>query len=534
MIKVILSKDEYEYDIYSLVKAFYLEQQVKVIKPDVNKVQKLDTSDIVEADDIKTRDLITENVKLKSIKLNSIITDNENLDKANLDNINSNLLFKIELGEQQIEIIVQENEMQIYNKFEEIKTNDKKVYRNLLKRMLYHCLAYLTKKELPWGTLTGVRPTKIALERLEKNVSKVEIQTLMHDEYFCSKEKIDLSLQVAERELKLLKAIDYRNGYSIYIGIPFCPSTCLYCSFTSYSYEKYGMLTEQYLQALFKEITYAKTCYPDKTLSTVYLGGGTPTTLTANQLERLLNHIRNTFDFSGVYEFTVEAGRPDSITTQKLRVLKGCGVTRISINPQSMRQKTLDIIGRKHTVEQVNEAFLMAREAGHDNINMDIILGLPGETKEDVAYTLAEIDKLQPDSLTVHTLAVKRAARLNIEKENYRDIAVPDTTRMLHLTEDYTKKAHYLPYYLYRQKNMSDNLENIGYAKAGKEGLYNILIMEERQTILALGAGGLSKFVFHDENRIERVENVKSLKDYIERIDEMIERKQNFLKINER
>jgi oxygen-independent coproporphyrinogen-3 oxidase len=220
------------------------------------------------------------------------------------------------------------------------------------------------------------------------------------------------------------------------------------------------------------------------------------------------------------------------ITLEKLKVLKTFGVTRISINPQSMRQKTLDIIGRKHTVTQVAEAFLMARSVGHDNINMDIILGLPGEGCEDVAYTLSEIDKLQPDSLTVHTLAIKRAARLNIEKDNYRDMASTETTQMLKLTADYTKKADYLPYYLYRQKNMSDNLENIGYAKFGKEGLYNILIMEEKQTILALGAGALSKFVYHEENRIERVENVKSLKDYIERIDEMIERKKQFLMLN--
>jgi oxygen-independent coproporphyrinogen-3 oxidase len=230
----------------------------------------------------------------------------------------------------------------------------------------------------------------------------------------------------------------------------------------------------------------------------------------------------------------VEAGRPDSITADKLKVLKTHGVSRISINPQSMRQKTLDVIGRKHSVEQVIEAFYMARELGHENINMDIIIGLPGENKEDVAYTLREIDKLKPDSLTVHTLAIKRAARLNLEKARYQDMVPMDTKEMLRLTSNYAKGANYLPYYLYRQKNMADNLENIGYAKYGKEGLYNILIMEEKQTILALGAGALSKFVFHEENRIERVENVKNLKDYIERIDEMIERKRNFLKESSR
>ena len=229
---------------------------------------------------------------------------------------------------------------------------------------------------------------------------------------------------------------------------------------------------------------------------------------------------------------TVEAGRPDSITKEKLQILKDYGVGRISINPQSMRQKTLDIIGRKHTVQQIEEAFYMAREVGHDNINMDIIIGLSGETPEDVSYTLEQIHKLNPDSLTVHTLAIKRAARLNTNKELYANLKARDPLTMLQLTYDYAKENNYLPYYLYRQKNMAENLENIGYARYGKEGIYNILIMEEKQTILALGAGGSSKFVFHNENRIERVENVKSLKDYNERVDEMISRKIDFLDKN--
>jgi oxygen-independent coproporphyrinogen-3 oxidase len=480
MIQILLSNNDYQYEVHSLVKAFYPREQIKVIT------------------------------------------------EENFDN-EADLQIEVQLNSQDIQIKAFKEIKEIYFCKEPGDSEKKSSYKNILKRMIYKCLSQITGKELPWGTLTGVRPTKLALERLEHQVPKIEIEHFMNQEYLCSKEKIDISLQVAERELTLLQEMDYKNGYSIYIGIPFCPSTCLYCSFTSYSLEKFGNLIDGYLQALYKEITYAGTCFQHKKLTTIYLGGGTPTTLTASQLDLLLSHIDKTFDFTYVKEYTVEAGRPDSITYDKLRVLKEHGVSRISINPQTMRQKTLDLIGRKHSVEQVVDTFHMARELGHDNINMDIIIGLPGEGKEDVAYTLQEIDKLKPDSLTVHTLALKRAARLNIERSNYEDLAPTDTVTMQHLTSNYAKNADYLPYYLYRQKNMAENLENIGYAKYGKEGLYNILIMEEKQTILALAAGALSKFVFHDKNRIERVENVKSLNDYIERIDEMIARKQSFL-----
>ncbi|WMJ89596.1 coproporphyrinogen dehydrogenase HemZ [Anaerocolumna sp. MB42-C2] len=524
MIQVYLSKDEYEYDIYSLVKAFYPNVQIKVYKEFLPE-QKAE------------KDIIKGN-SLRNIK------DQTDSSTPPITNI---LQIYIDFLDPFIEIKTIEDEVLLYSEnrsYAENRNNTTRDYkldsgadrnkgkRNLLKRMLYSCLSHITGRILPWGTLTGVRPTKIAYEKLEEHIPEDKIAECLKKDYLCSEEKTALSLQVAKREKTLLNEMDYKNGYSIYIGIPFCPSTCLYCSFTSYSFEKYSSVVEAYLDALYKEITFAGSCNINKKLTTVYLGGGTPTTLSAKQLDGLLTHIRKNFDFSSVLEYTVEAGRPDSITTEKLKVLKDHGVTRISINPQTMRQKTLDLIGRKHSVHQVTEAFHIARDYGHNNINMDIIVGLPGEISEDVAYTLEEIDKLKPDSLTVHTLAVKRAARLNIQKEEYQDLVCPDTTDMLKLTSDYAKKSDYLPYYLYRQKNMADNLENIGYSKFGKEGLYNILIMEEKQTILALGAGALSKFVFHKENRLERVENVKSLKDYVERIDEMIERKRIFIKEN--
>lgn len=493
MIIIILSDKAYENDVYPLVKAFYPEEQIKVYGED----------------EINRADFI----------LPVITSSSEN-----------KIMIRITFDKTKVIIELEEEYMESFRKSLPMNLTDTKAqYKNAMKRLLYQVLSGKTGKELPWGILTGIRPTKIVYEMLENNENDDTIQKRMSEEYLCSEDKISMSINIAKRESELLQDMDYKNGYSLYIGIPFCPSTCLYCSFTSYSLAKHSDYVEPYLQALEKEIEYASTCFPKKKLTTVYFGGGTPTTLSASQLDRLLGLVREKFDFTYVKEFCVEAGRPDSITKEKLEVLKKWGVDRISINPQSMQQKTLDLIGRKHTVEQIKEAFRLARETGHDNINMDIIIGLPGENLEDVKDTLNQIQKLNPESLTVHTLALKRAARLNLEKENYRDKKAVNVTGMLDASIHFAKENDYLPYYLYRQKNMAENLENIGYAKYGKEGLYNILIMEEQQTILALGAGGMSKFVFHDEHRIERVDNVKSITDYIGRIDEMIDKKIKFL-----
>ena len=265
------------------------------------------------------------------------------------------------------------------------------------------------------------------------------------------------------------------------------------------------------------------------TLDTVYFGGGTPTSLSPEDLDTLITKLKNTFDFSTVQEFTVEAGRPDSITMEKLEVLKKHGVTRISINPQTMKQETLKIIGRRHTVEDVKDRFHMARELGFDNINMDLIIGLPEEDLDDVRSTMEQVKELGPDSLTVHSLAIKRAARLNTMKEVYKDLKITNTQEMIDLTAEYARGMGLEPYYLYRQKNMAGNFENVGYAKPGKACLYNILIMEEKGDILACGAGTTTKITYPDENRLERVENVKDVEQYISRINEMIERKEKLL-----
>lgn len=485
MIRIELSKDEFEYDIRSLVKAFYPEENLIVVKEETQE----------------TNDSVFKLIVNYNPNDITILIKEKNL-----------LLMEQKIGTESI--------------FKEESTVDeRKNYKNILKKLLYHVLVKYSSKSLSWGTLTGIRPTKIPMKMLEEGLNENTIKQFMQKEYLCTEEKINLCVDIAKKEHEILSSIDYKNGYSVYIGIPFCPSTCLYCSFPSYSIEKYGDYVEAYLTALFREIDFVAECFKNKKLITIYLGGGTPTTLTAEQLEQLLVKIKTSFSMENVRELTVEAGRPDSITIEKLIVLKRQGVTRISINPQTMNQDTLDVIGRKHTVNQIVEAFHMAREAGHNNINMDIILSLPGESCHEVRHTLKEIDKLKPDSLTVHTLAIKRAANLNIFREKYESMAPTDTTKMLSITREYAESVGYIPYYLYRQKNMADNLENIGYSIKGKEGIYNILIMEEKHTIMALGAGASSKFVFPKENRIERSENVKSIKDYIERVDEMIHRK---------
>lgn len=404
----------------------------------------------------------------------------------------------------------------------------KKETRNCFKRMMYDMLSALTGRELPWGTLTGVRPTKIVYGLLEENKDKQEIIDYLKKEYYVSTRKGKLAIKVAENEKRLLEKIDYNNGYSLYAGIPFCPTTCLYCSFTSYPLAVWRDRVDTYVDAMLKEMTFTARLMKDKTLDTFYMGGGTPTTLEAGQLDRVLGFFESTFDTSKLKEYTIEAGRPDSITKDKLMVMKHHGVNRISINPQTMNDDTLKLIGRHHTVSQVKEAFKLARGCGFDNINMDLIIGLPGETEEHIKRTMDEVAALAPDSLTVHSLAIKRAANLNIFWEKYKAYSMINTDDIINMTADCASAMGMEPYYLYRQKNMAGNFENVGYSKPGREGIYNILIMEEKQTIMAVGAGASTKVVFPEENRIERVENVKDVKTYIENVDEMIDRKRRF------
>lgn len=414
----------------------------------------------------------------------------------------------------------------------------KKELHEAFKCTLYTKLSAQLNKTLPWGYLTGVRPSKIAYTLLEKGADREQILEEFTKKHLVSEKKAQLALQVAQTEKSILEKMDYKNGYSLYIGIPFCPTTCLYCSFTSYSLAAYQSKVQPYLEALLKEMKYVSEAMRGRRLDTVYFGGGTPTTLSAGQLDMLLTELERQFDLSACRELTVEAGRPDSITYEKLCVLKAHHVDRISINPQTMNQQTLDLIGRRHTVEQIEEAFALAGKAGLDNINMDMILGLPGENKEMVQHTLEKIKALAPESLTVHSLAIKRAAALNIWREKYLDLQMDNSDEIVSMAADYAHQMGHQPYYMYRQKNMAGNFENVGYSKPGLECIYNILIMEEKQTIIAMGAGASTKIVFQNETeggqagRIERIENVKDVTNYIQRIDEMIERKRKFFSEN--
>ncbi len=402
---------------------------------------------------------------------------------------------------------------------------DRRQTKNVLKSLLYEMLRDHTGQNLPWGNLTGIRPTKIAMGLLEAGWKNTQIAEYMRRTYYTSNEKTALAIMIANRERHILKDINYQNGYSLYVGIPFCPSICLYCSFSSSPLGLWKDQVDAYLDALCKEIEECSRFYADRELNTVYIGGGTPTTLTPGQLDRLLCKLEQCFDYRHLLEFTVEAGRPDSITAEKLQVLREHNISRISINPQTMNDRTLEIIGRCHTVAQTVEAYHLARKMGFENINMDLIVGLPGEEYEQVEHTMREVTALDPDSITVHSLAVKRAARLNMFKDQYREMTFTNNSRIMDMTAKMAYEAGHSPYYLYRQKNMAGNFENVGYAKPDAAGIYNILIMEEKQSILALGAGATTKFV--TDGHIERTENVKDIRSYIERIDEMIARKSN-------
>lgn len=490
MLAVKINCHQFEYDIHSLVKAFYPEKDIKVF---VDGERKHVSEEGFPFFEIFLEENHIKICALDSEKMSSIIACDERKVRET---------YFFETGE------------------------GRTGYKNELKQLLYEVLSKITGKELPWGTLTGIRPTKIPMSLLEEGGKEEEILSMMKDTYFTSEEKGRLAIEIAKRERELLQQIHYKDGYSLYIGIPFCPTTCLYCSFTSYPIAAWRKRVADYLSAMEKEMEAVAEGFKNKILDTVYIGGGTPTTLEADQLRRLLAKVKTTFDFTHVKEFTVEAGRADSITREKLEVLKQFGVSRISVNPQTMNDETLRLIGRNASSSQVKEAFQLAREVGFTNINMDLILGLPEETKVDVTSTIEEVVKLKPDSLTVHSLAIKRASKLSRWIEENGITSLKNTDETMEIAAEGAKEMGMVPYYLYRQKNMSGNFENVGYAEEGKFGIYNILIMEEKQSIVAIGAGSISKRVDED-GRIERCDNVKDIGLYIDKIEEMIQRKKD-------
>ena len=400
--------------------------------------------------------------------------------------------------------------------------------KNLLKKLVYTVLTDYTGKTLPWGSLTGVRPVRIPLDLLEEGKKNTEAAQILREVYSVSPTKTALAVAIANRERMLLSDPGLKDGYCLYVGIPFCPSICLYCSFGSHPLERFADQVGPYLEALRREIAFIAVAMKDRRLNAVYIGGGTPTSLSARELSGLLRFIGEHFSFEHLKEFTLEAGRPDTIDEEKLSACLENKVTRISVNPQTMNQETLDLIGRAHTVRQTEEAFLLARRLGFDNINMDLIAGLPGEGPQEMKRTLERIKSLAPDSLTIHSLALKRSSRLKEQLSEYEDSAFANSEEIMELVGKTAAELSMQPYYLYRQKNIAGNLESVGYAREGRFGLYNILIMEEKQNIMAAGSGAISKLLY-PQGRIERVPDVKDLKNYMERIDEMIERKKEAL-----
>ncbi|MDO5140156.1 MAG: coproporphyrinogen dehydrogenase HemZ [Eubacteriales bacterium] len=410
------------------------------------------------------------------------------------------------------------------------------------KRALYRMLSGLSGRELPWGTLTGIRPVRIIELLKARGLDREQINAQLRDRFLISGKKRELLWSIADKERRLMDGIDYRNGISLYVGIPFCPTRCLYCSFTSNPVGEWQDRTDLYLDCLLRELKLLsegelsdREGFDWSAVKTVYVGGGTPTALTAKQLDRLLEAVSESLEAAGnrAVEFTVEAGRPDSITVDKLRVLKAWGVSRISVNPQTFNQRTLDLIGRRHTVGETVQAYELARRLGFDNINMDLIMGLPGEDINDVRYSLDRISELAPDSLTVHTLAVKRASRLNIEGKAWGGVErkgsrsdaseAEEIAGMTQLGAECAARLGMEPYYIYRQKNMAGNQENVGYARPGKECLYNILMMEEKHSVYGVGAGASTKLVTRkrresgetEQITVKRTETVKNIADYM-------------------
>lgn len=392
--------------------------------------------------------------------------------------------------------------------------------------LLHRLLTPLTGVVLGWGVLTGIRPVKFVHKFHREGMNDDEIRAVLAGHYLVTPQKTELMLATAAREAEVL-ALSRFNSFSLYISIPFCPTRCNYCSFVSHSIEKTKKLVPEYVELLVKEIeeTAAIVNGLGLRLETVYFGGGTPTALTAEQLRRVMGAVNGSFNLSRLREYTVEAGRPDTITKEKLEVLLEYGATRISINPQTMNDGVLEAIGRKHSTQQTLEAFALARAAGHRNINMDLIAGLLADTPESFRASLDSVLELAPENITLHTLTVKRAATLaGTDEVAYRAQSAAVTEMLAYAAERFAG-AQYNPYYLYRQKNTVDNMENVGYCKAGYEGLYNVYIMDETHSIVALGAGGVSKLREPGGGLIQRVFNFKYPYEYISRFDEILARK---------
>lgn len=554
--RVLLKGHDYKYEIAEFLKLFSSEFSFVEGSEDFDVIKDVENSELVVNElkverkedrvELFTKTIVFENSvevykkeisekiyvrKISEEEKNSIIAEKSGI-LGNKNILNSEYRMTDSLKSGNISTVIVDNNE--HNKKIFAKTNKKldnnirTISKRIIERSLFYYLNEKFDANVPWGILTGIRPVKIVQELLDDGLEIEDIRENMKKQYLIRDEKLDLIIDIALRERPFIYPVTDKK-ISLYVSVPFCPTRCLYCSFPSHPLEKFGSYRHEYVETVLKEAEGVADIIEKqgKEIETLYIGGGTPTALEAEDLEYLIQGLFERLDLSNIKEFTVEAGRPDSITREKLEALKKNNVSRISINPQTMNQETLDFVGRKHSVEDIKDCFILARELGFDNINMDLILGLPGENLEMVENTMKEIVSLNPESVTVHTLALKRASDLNINMESYKDALIGYQTviDMISLSRKYMDEYGYNPYYMYRQKHMLGNLENIGYAKEGYECLYNMQIMEEKQSNYAIGAGAVSKFVYLDENRIERVDDVKNLQVYLERVDDMILKK---------
>lgn len=448
--------------------------------------------------------------------LNTILGDYIYTQLDILDNT-TKLSVKIRLGEN-----FQENSIIVDNSCSDYKSECE---FNLCK-LIYNLLSKMTGKKSAWGLITGIRPVKKYIALIEEGLSKNEIISQMYDKYYITEKKSELAYNTAVNQIPILNSLTPKK-IGIYVSIPFCNTRCSYCSFVSHSIESAKKLIPDYVYYLCKEIDSIGELIKKYNLivDTIYFGGGTPTSLEDFQLRTIMDKIQNTLDLSQVREYCVEAGRPDTITQSKLEVIKKFGADRISVNPQTFNDSVLETIGRKHTSQQTIDAFKLARAIGFDNINMDLIAGLPTDTLDSFKHTLDIVNMLNPDAVTVHTLTLKRSATL-FENQIGRDNVNNPVSEMVDYSIDNLTQNGYLPYYMYRQKNTAENLENVGYSHKGKESLYNVYIMDEIQTIIGVGAGASTKLVA-GKNDISRVHNYKFPYEYINRFDDLMSKRKS-------
>jgi oxygen-independent coproporphyrinogen-3 oxidase len=481
MINVLLKNHDYEYDITQLLLIFF--NKIKFNENDCKKEYRLENSiDIIEDNLI---------VKNKLYKNNILIDES---------------------------VIIKEN-----------KSDIDLFIRNYHKRIIkYSIYKLIVKHKVPngeWGILTGMRPVKVVHKYIDALYTKDQIYNILKKDYLMSEDKINLILNIAYRERKFIYPIDNKK-ISIYISIPFCITRCTYCSFPSNIYSKKKHIMGDYLESLKYELktVLLKAKEKELVIDSIYIGGGTPSTLTAIEMEELFLFLQEHIDMSSVLEYTFEAGRPDTITEEKLLLMKKFDITRVCLNPQTLNNEILKKINRNHTKEDILEKFELMKSLNFNSINMDLILGLPNQNMDIYKNTLEIIKQLKPDNITIHSLAIKKGS--NLKNKGYEFENILETERLMDYSKKYLNDI-YNPYYLYRQKNIVGNLENIGFSLDGKESLYNIKIIEERHTILAFGAGAVSKLAYKDSDRFDRVPNLKGVEEYISRIDEIIERKLN-------